>query len=113
MNKAISDACQDRGGIMDPQGVTVRDLDNDGKDDLILMHEWISCSGPSEVPITCGTKVCTGAIYLRRGSLLKEIGSFNGGGLSVGSGTPPVIEFHDHFLKTVRLGWDGRRFSNR
>ena len=113
VDDAILHACQDRGGTMDPQGVTVRDLDNDGKDDLILMHEWISCRGPSEMPITCGAKVCTGAIYLRRGNLLKEIGSFNGGGLSVGNGTPPVIEFHDHVLKTVRLGWDGRRFSSR
>ncbi|HIE30549.1 TPA: hypothetical protein EYP66_25100 [Candidatus Poribacteria bacterium] len=111
VDQAINEGCDGRGGQMSPDGIFVRDLDGDGQDDLVLMHDGIRCEGTPEISNLCGAKVCEGVVFLRRGGLLDRANSFMGTGLKIGSGRNPTISFLQHDLSEFSFGWDGQNFA--
>lgn len=112
-NQHIGDGCQGRGGSIDPRGLTIRDLDGDGRDDLIIADEWIVCNGARQQSITCGVKVCEAVIYVRRGTTLERSASFNGTGVEVSTGNRPTVTFLEHNLSRFSFGWNGSAFAQR
>jgi len=113
VNQHIENGCEQRGGTFDRRGITIRDLDGDGRDDLILADEWIVCNGARQQSITCGVKVCEAVIYVRRGAILERSASFNGTGIEVASGRRPTVTFLEHNLSTFSFGWNGNSFAQR
>lgn len=113
VNQHIGNGCEQRGGTFDRRGITIHDLDGDGRDDLILADEWIVCNGARQQSITCGVKVCEAVIYVRRGAILERSASFNGTGIEVASGRRPTVTFLEHNLSTFSFGWNGNSFAQR
>ncbi|SIS99293.1 hypothetical protein SAMN05421759_1096 [Roseivivax lentus] len=109
----IHQGCEGRSGSFSEQGITITDLDGDGRDDLILSDEWIECEGAQQQSKTCGTKVCEAIVYMRRGSTLDRVTSFNGTGIEVGHGERPTVSFLQHDLSNFKFGWDGNQFRQR
>lgn len=111
IDEAVAEGCPS-GGSMDTSRVVERDLDGDGRADLILSHEWVTCTGGgSSISGLCGMQVCTTYIYLRRGDLLVEQASFLNSVVSVGDGPRPAITLRSHGGATGTIRWDGRSFS--
>ncbi|WP_147707516.1 hypothetical protein [Microvirga massiliensis] len=56
----INEACDGMEGKIDPRAVIERDLIGDGRADLIISHEGISCTGgaPWRRSSFCGAQVC-------------------------------------------------------
>ena len=110
-NEAVDYACQGAGGSMNNQGMTIADLDGDGRDDLLLQHEWITCN--QGLPITCGAKgICEIHIFLRRGSLLTKNIEFMGIGVEFDKQSPPTIKTQDFQLQDVYTRWVGGQFRS-
>jgi len=112
-NQHIGDGCEGRGGSIDPKGLTIRDLDGDGRDDLIIADEWIVCNGAKQQSNTCGIKVCSAVIYVRRGAILQRSTSINATGIEVANGRRPTVTFLQHDLSTFAFGWNGSAFAQR
>jgi len=57
----LPSACDGGRGSIDPAGVIERDLDGDGRDDLIIAHEAISCTSGGQFgrSMFCGMQVCS------------------------------------------------------
>ncbi|MGR3467298.1 MAG: hypothetical protein ACU0CI_05410, partial [Shimia sp.] len=108
--ETIKDARFGDGGTF-ADGVYRRDLDGDGRDDLILDHAGISCDGDSARSGYCGAQVCTMTIYLRRGDLLKKSAEVLGTVQSIGRGPRPAIAIYPHGGPVRSLRWTGRAFS--
>lgn len=113
VNQHIGDGCEGRGGSIDPKGLTIRDLDGDGRDDLIIADEWIVCNGTRQQSNTCGVKVCEAIIYVRRGAILERSASINATGIEVANGRRPTVTFLQHDLSTFAFGWNGNSFVRR
>lgn len=108
-NKEVAEACNG-GGRINPKGLIERDLTGDGRDDLIISHEWIECAS-GQRSMYCGMQVCSVNIYVREGKLLKLRGEFLGGGVSVGGGSRPKIEMYAHGGARGAIRWNGRSFG--
>ena len=99
-----------RGGGRFTSGTVIeRDLTGNGRNDLILSHEGITCADGTR-SIYCGMQVCSVLLYVREGGLLVEKASILGGGVTVSNATPPVISGHGHGGGSWSLRWTGRRF---
>ena len=108
----IAEACDGGRGTIDPVGVIERDLDGDGKSDLILSHDAIFCSdGRFGRSMFCGAQVCSVLFYVRRGGLLKKVGEVLGGGVTIGEGRRPPISMHGHGGQSVSVKWNGTAFE--
>ncbi|WP_116132434.1 hypothetical protein [Tropicimonas sp. IMCC34043] len=105
----IAEACGNAGGTIAPAALIERDLTGDGRADLILFHEGISCKGGGRSG-NCGTQACSLLIYVREGDLLVLKGETLSVGLTIGPGEVPVIAGHDHVGGAWSLRWDGQRF---
>ncbi|MEC5323942.1 hypothetical protein [Aurantimonas sp. A3-2-R12] len=66
VEEQIARACEDGRGSIDPAGVIERDLDGDGRDDLIIAHEAISCTSGGQFgrSMFCGMQVRSVMFYL-------------------------------------------------
>ncbi|MEM7302525.1 MAG: hypothetical protein AAF468_15710 [Pseudomonadota bacterium] len=95
-NQEITEACDGADGKFEAGGLIERDLDGDGRADLVLSHEGISCRRNFSRSGFCGAQVCTVKIYLRRGNLLKLVDEFLGAGVKVGGGKRPKITAFGH-----------------
>lgn len=77
VREQIASACEKQEGTIDPASVIERDLNDDGKADLIIHHHGIKCPGGGR-SIFCGIQACSFQIYVRRGELLTPAGEFLG-----------------------------------
>ncbi len=112
VKEQIAEACDGGRGTIDPVGVIERDLDGDGKSDLILSHDAIFCSdGRFGRSIFCGAQVCSVIFYVRRGGLLKKVGEVLGGGVTIGQGRRPPISMYGHGGQSVSVKWNGKAFE--
>lgn len=113
VKEQIASACDGGRGSIDPAGIVERDLDGDGRDDLIIAHEWISCASGGQFGRStfCGMQVCSVMIYLRRGSLLTLVHETLGGGVTVGAGDVPAISMNAHGGSRGSVKWNGRAFE--
>ncbi len=113
VKEQIASACEGGRGSIDPAGVIERDLDGDGRDDLIIAHEAISCKSGGQFGRStfCGMQVCSVMFYLRRGSLLQLTHEMLGGGVSVGGGAVPVVSMNAHGGSRGSVKWNGRAFD--
>lgn len=110
-DREIAEACESGRGSIDPSGVIERDLDGDGRDDLIISHEAISCEGEMARSLFCGMQVCSVKFYLRRGELLKPELEMLGAGVEVGSGQVPAISMYAHGGARGSVRWSGNGFE--
>ncbi|WP_299413203.1 hypothetical protein [uncultured Sulfitobacter sp.] len=98
------------GGRFAAAGAVERDLNGDGRKDLILSHDRLSCKGGSSISKSCGMQVCTVKIYLRQGKLLRQKMDFLGGGVTLGPTNVPVISGYAHGGDAWAIRWNGRTF---
>ena len=111
IDQEIERGCEGRGGSMTSEGVFERDLDGDGRADLILTHDGMACQGSLSRSLECGTQICTTKIYLRRGGLLRLIEEFASHSLSIGPGKRPIIKLYGHNSGPAYLQWNGAAFQ--
>lgn len=112
VREQIASACEKQEGTIDPASVIERDLDGDGKADLIIHHHGIKCPGGRS--IFCGMQACSFQIYVRRGELLTLAGEFAGVEyITVGGEQVPTIRTVAHGCKPTALRWNGREFRWR
>ncbi len=105
----IAEACSGTGGQIDPAAVIEQDLTGDGKDDLIISHEGISCAGGGRSSF-CGAQVCAFNVYVRRGALLELAKEMLGTMVSVDGSKVPSIRWYGHGGAKHLLRWDGSSF---
>ena len=102
----IAQACGDGRGRIDPGAVIERDLTGDGKADLVISHEGITCGNGGRSSF-CGAQVCAVNTYVRRGALLVLAREMLGAGVSVRGRT---IHMYGHGGKPGTVTWNGREF---
>jgi len=112
IGEQIALACDGNEGKIDPAAVIEQDLTGDGKADLIISHEGITCSGGEQSgrSLFCGMQVCAVNIYVRHGPVLTLKAEMLGGGVRVGGGPIPTITMHGHGGGSRSLRWNGRDF---
>lgn len=110
VSQEIAEACNGGPGRYDPAYVIERDLDGDGRADLLIAHEGIECDGPGRSG-ECGMMVCSFKVWLRRGELL-TLGFDNllGADVTVGPGPTPEIRWLAHDGTPMEIRWDGTGF---
>jgi hypothetical protein len=111
VEEQIAAACDGRPGSIDPAGVVERDLDGDGRTDLVLSHEHIDCQGQPARSIFCGTQVCSLLFYVRRGDLLQPAGEILGSLGPISDNEVPVITTYGHGGGQALWRWNGQRFA--
>jgi len=109
LNQEISSACGGSGSIS-PGSFIEKDLTGDGRLDLLVAHEGVSCSSGGRSGF-CGAQVCSVNLYVREGDLLKSKGQFLGGGVRVEGGGVPLIRMYAHGGKQTALRWNGQSFA--
>jgi hypothetical protein len=112
VREQVSEACDGMEGKIDPGAVIERDLTGDGKADLIISHEGISCTGgaPWRRSSFCGAQVCPVNIYIRHGALLKLELEMLGASIEVGDDRIPAIHVYAQGGAADTLRWNGREF---
>lgn len=111
VGEAVKDACPSGKGEIDPQGLRVIDLDADGKDDLIIHHEWIVCGPTGTKASTCGNAACEIDLFLRRGQLLTKSTTYMGIGLEIDGQSPPTLKTQGFRFQDVYTRWTGQKFE--
>lgn len=109
MAQEIKAACPS-GGRFKAAGAIERDLNGDGRKDLLLSHGLITCKGSRPMSGYCGMQVCTVKIFVRQGQLLKLKSDFLGGGVTLGPTNVPVISGYAHGGAPWAIRWNGRSF---
>lgn len=109
VKQQIKSACNGAGKIS-PSAVIERDLTGDGKRDLVISHDGISCRSGGR-SLFCGIRACSVYIYVRQGSLLKLRKEILSIGASVGKGAIPSIKLMSHNFQETSLRWTGRGFK--
>ncbi len=113
VEEQIARACEDGRGSIDPAGVIERDLDGDGRDDLIIAHEAISCTSGGQFGRSAfwGMQVCSVMFHLRREPLMQLTHEMLGGGVTVGGGRVPAVSMNAHDGNRGSVQWNGRIFD--
>ena len=111
VKQEIAGACESGRGSIDPASVIERDLDGDGRSDLVIAHEGNRCKGPNGRSLACGMQVCDVIFYLRRGPLLEKVHEMLGGGVHVGKGRIPTVFMYAHGGSQGSVRWNGRGFD--
>ena len=97
------------GGQFAPGAVIERDLTGDGRDDLIISHEGLTC-GSAGRSAFCGMRTCAVLLYVREGDLLRKQKDVLSIGVSVTSGDPPAIQLTGNDFQPRTMRWNGRSF---
>lgn len=106
----IALACGGSSGRYDPNYVVERDLDGDGRADLVIAHEGIECQTTGR-SAECGMMLCSIRIWVRRGELLAlAVDNFLGYNMTVGDGPLPEVRWVAHDGSPMAIRWDGSRF---
>ena len=111
VTERLSAVCEDGQGLFDPRGIIEEDLTGDGRPDLILFDDFVTCSGGRRFrPLTCVDGECEFNVYVREGALLQpKLSDRTVERLDVLVGTPPVIVYAQRDgVRAVR--WNGRAF---
>lgn len=98
------------GGRFNASGAIERDLNGDGRKDLILSHGELTCKGNNQISRYCGMQVCAVKIFVRQGQLLHLKSNFLGGGVTLGPTKVPVISGYAHGGSPWAIRWNGRNF---
>jgi hypothetical protein len=109
VKKEIAEACNGGEGSIDQAMIIERDLTGDGRDDLIISHEGISCANGMRSTF-CGAQVCAFNVYLREGKLLKLEKEMLGISVRVSSDRVPVIRWYAHGGSEQKFRWNGSEF---
>ena len=109
MAQEIKSACPS-GGRFTSKGAIERDLNGDGRKDLVLSHGGVTCKGNNRISGYCGMQVCTVKIFVRQGQLLKLKSDFLGGGVTLGPTSVPVISGYAHGGAPWAIRWNGHSF---
>lgn len=109
VREQIAAACDGKQGTIDPAAAIEQDLTGDGRADLIISHEGISCANGGRSN-ACGAQLCSVMIYVRRGALLKLEREMLGVGVSAGEGKVPEISMYAHGGTLHSMKWNGRTF---
>lgn len=111
LNEQIAQTCEGGQGGFDDSAVIERDLDGDGRDDLILNHHGLGCA--DFAARRCGTQFCSALIYLRRGELLQfETEYLVSEGFTVSNHAIPVLSWYGRIGEGERwVRWNGREFA--
>lgn len=109
--ETVAEGCNDQPGRMTSIGVIVRDLDGDGRDDLVLSHEGVECGIEASRSLFCGAQVCTTRIYLYTASGLIPQAEVLGSVIDLDGSEPPVIHIAEHGGTRLRLRWTGEAFD--
>jgi hypothetical protein len=106
----LTEACPDGNGHMSAAGVIERDLTGDGKKDLILSHDGITCGDVGRSQF-CGAQACSVLIYVRRSALLQLEREELSVGVSVTDGAlTPVVHLTAHGGASSTLQWSDGAF---
>ncbi len=70
IDQEIAEGCDGRSGTFGADGIFEVDLTGDGKKDLVLAHQAITCDGGLAMSLYCGMQVCSIKVYHRKGALL-------------------------------------------
>jgi len=105
----IAEACNSKGGKIDPRSVIERDVTGDGKADLIIAHEGIVCDGGGRSGF-CGMQVCSFNVYVRKGDALILAKEMLGLQVRVGDGSTPLIQWYAHGGAPQKFRWNGKTF---
>ena len=110
VTERLSSVCETGEGMFDLQGIIERDLTGDGRDDLILFDDYVTCSGTAFRPTTCEFGECEFNVYVREGALLQpKLTDRTVARLDVLTGEPPVIVYAQRDgVRSVR--WNGSLF---
>ncbi|HVL22119.1 MAG TPA: hypothetical protein VM422_14260 [Amaricoccus sp.] len=109
-SQEIGTACGGASGRYDPAYVVERDLDGDGRADLLIAHEGIECDGTGR-SAECGMLACSIRIWLRRGELLElAVDDLQGYDVAVGAGPTPEIRWVASDGAPVSIRWDRNDF---
>ncbi len=111
LNEQIGAACNGRPGTIDPSAFIERDLTGDGRNDLIIAHTGIRCTGSPSRSLECGVRLCSVKIYVREGPLLRLKDHYLGGEVQVGGGRIPVITGFSPGSGSANFQWNGRNFA--
>lgn len=112
--EAVAEGCMSGQGAFGPKGLIERDLNGDGRDDLILNHEHLACQGegPSR-SMFCGAQACSVYFYIRDDAgLLTLNDEVLGGGVSISDGTPPTIKGYAHGGAAWAIRWQQGSFQS-
>ena len=107
VNQAIFEGCEGAGGRFDT-GVYRNDLDGDGRADLIIDHNGLTCFGNIRSSSFCG-QLCSVDIYLRRGNLLQYTTNYLGFVENISNGIRPIITLLSRGSHGA-VQWNGREF---
>ena len=111
MGEQIAQACESTGRF--ESGVYERDLTGDGRRDLILSHDGITCDGAFRRSGFCGAQVCSTLFYVGAadGTLVQvdEVLSLIG---AISDDAIPVIEMYSHGGTFYALRWNGSEFGD-
>ena len=110
VDQQISEACDGSAGHINPAYVVERDLTGDGKADLVISHEGITCATGRRSGF-CGAQACSFYVYVRRGALLKLAEEYLGAQVSVGPGDEPPIFWIAHGGSPQAMRWNGKKFQ--
>lgn len=112
VNEQIATGC-DGPGTFDPATVFERDLTGDGKADLLLSHEGLTCKNtPTGRSNSCGMLACDILIYVRQGTLLVPVvTSLNGYDVTISADPVPIIRMRGFEGQPGSMRWDGSAFD--
>ena len=110
VSERLSAVCETGQGLFDVQGIIEEDLTGDGRADLILFDDYVTCAGRHFRPSTCDAGACEFTVYVREGRLLQpKLSDRTVERLEVLRGEPPVIVYAQRDgVRSVR--WNGRIF---
>ncbi|MBP0614087.1 hypothetical protein [Jiella mangrovi] len=109
VKEEIAGACENGRGSIDPAGVIERDLNGDGRADLIISHDAIDCGRARSN--ACGMQVCSVLFFIRRGDLLVKVHEMLGANVEVRSGRIPAIFLNAHGGGGGTVRWNGQSFD--
>lgn len=110
IREQIAEACDGKTGRIDPAAAIERDLTGDGKADLIISHDGITCTATGRSTL-CGMQVCSVMVYVRDGALLKPVvDDLLGMKVTVSDGSVPTIAWLAAGGAPRSMKWNGTAF---
>ena len=110
VTERLAAVCEEGQGLFNAEGIIERDLTGDGRPDLILFDDFVTCAGRKFRASTCRAGECEFTVYVREGALLQpKLSDRTVERLDVLAGEPPVIVYAQRDgVRSVR--WNGRAF---
>lgn len=102
--------CEGPGGRFSAKGAIERDLTGDGKPDLLINHDELTCSSSLGRSGSCGAAACTVKIFVREGERFREALDILSASVEIGPGDPPRIGL-SRGPNSHSYRWNGRSFK--